>query len=224
LSVLGNEFSEQFENMDQTINIDKSIDYSQQAVEATQEDHPQLARYLIILGFGLADRPRRTVSFEDLRSSTESFQKAVSCSIGFPIVPISEGIYAVDNLLEEEKWNAAADTLSDTLQILPDVIPTTNTRDNMQHTLRLLSGLASLSTSVFLKAGKSPLEALQAFEKAPGVIVSFLIDARSDISIFRESHPELWSRYTECPEDCNYGSRDKLDPARRFPTELCSKE
>ena len=198
LSILGNGFRERFKKMNQMTDMDKSIEYSQQAVEATPEDHPQRARYLFVLGLGLADR---SLSSEDLRSSTEAFQKALSCSVGVPIVRISAGIYAVDNLLDEEKWNAAADTLSDILRLLPDVTPTTNSRDDMQHTLGLLSRLASLSTSVFLKAGKSPLEALQALERARGVIASFLIDARSDTSILKENHPELWSRYTHCQRE-----------------------
>ena len=39
------------------------------------------------------------------------------------------------------------------------------------------------------------MESLQALEMSRGVISSFVIDSRFDVSMLEESHPDLWSRY-----------------------------
>jgi tetratricopeptide (TPR) repeat protein len=200
LSALGAGLRDRFQKMDQIADVDESIKYARQAVEATPIDHPQRARYLFVLGLGFTDRFAKTVSSVDFMSSIEAFKQAAACSSGVPLVRLAAGFFAVENMVEKEKWNDAADTINHIIHLLPDVFLATNSRDDMQSILRNLSGLASLSASVFLKAGKPSLEALQALERARGVFAGFLIDARSDTSILKEKHPELWSRYTQCQQ------------------------
>lgn len=180
--------------------INNSIKWCQWAVDGTREDNPQKARNLLVLGYTLDARSELEDSIRDLKSSTEAYQKALSHSVAVPWIRVLAGRCAVDNLLGEKRWNAAADVLSDVLQVLPDITLPTNSRYDMQHLLGKLSNLASLSASVYLKAGKSPLKALQALEQARGIIASFLIDARSEISVLKEDHPELWSQYTHCQQ------------------------
>lgn len=198
LSLLALALAERFAKTDQTNDIDESIKFSQQAVEATLEDNPQRARYLFLLGIGLTTRSRGDFSSKDFRTSIQAFNKALSHSAGFPLVRIAAGIFAVDNLLEAEKWNDASDMLGEILELLTDLTLPTNSRDDLQHTLKMLSELSSLSASAFLKAGKSPVEALQALEQARGIIGSYLMESRSDISMLKENYPELSSRYTNC--------------------------
>jgi tetratricopeptide (TPR) repeat protein len=166
LAILANGFMEKFERGEKMVDIDQSIQYAQQAVEALLPDHPQRSRILIILGLAFAKRSERTASSAYFNNSTKAFLTVVSSSSGFPSIHITAGLYAVENYIEGNNWKEAAGTLDEIRQLLPEVAIPTNSRDDIQSTLRQLSRLASVSASIFLKAGRSPLEALQALEKA----------------------------------------------------------
>lgn len=57
-------------------------------------------------------------------------------------------------------------------------------------------GLGSLAASVFLRDRRPALESLQALEKTSGgVISSFLLDSKSDVSMLQECIPDLWREY-----------------------------
>lgn len=70
----------------------------------------------------------------------------------------------------------------------------------MQHVLQSLSNLASSFPSVLLKAGKGPLEALQALEQGRGIIAGLILDARSDTSQLKEENLELYNKYKKYEE------------------------
>jgi tetratricopeptide (TPR) repeat protein len=200
LDNLGLRFGDRFQRIGQMTDLEQAIQYGQQALEATPADHPDRARYLNNLGSKLGDRFQRTHAVADLRGSTEIFKKALSCSSSVALSRIAAGRSAVYNLRIEKKWNDAAHILVKILHLLPEVTPPTNSRDDLQHTLQQLSGLASSAASIFLKAGKPAVKALQALESGRGIIASLMIDARSDASMLKEKYPELWSRYAECRE------------------------
>ena len=48
---------------------------------------------------------------------------------------------------------------------------------------------------VYLRAGRSVSESLQALEQYRGVISSLIIDSRSDVSLLEERYPEVAARY-----------------------------
>ena len=201
LATLAIGLAERFAAYNNIDDINKAIKLSCEAIEAFPEDHPQRARHLFCLGHELEVRARKTGSYEDLDNSTKRFMQAALSETCFPLVRIAAAMFAVDNLVIEEEWGIAADMLAAALLILGEVVLPTNFRDDMQYLLKLLSKLASLTVSVFLKAGKSPLEALQGLEKARGIIASFSIDARSDLSILERQQPELFSRYMDCQNE-----------------------
>ncbi|KAI9782887.1 MAG: hypothetical protein M1816_001668 [Peltula sp. TS41687] len=198
LNNLGAGYRERFQRTDQMADLEQAIQYHQQAVGATPADHPDRASYLNSLGNGYRDRFRRVHAEVDLISSIEIFKQALSSSFGDPLARIMAGRSAVRHLLIEGKWNDAAHTLEEILRLLPEVTPLTNSRNDLQYVLRQLSGLASLSASVFLKSGKLALKAIQALESGRGIIASLMIDSRSDASMLKEKYPELWSRYAQC--------------------------
>lgn len=157
LCVLPERLKDRFQKTGQIADINDSIKFARQAVEATSIDHPQRARYSFVLGLGFSDRFAKTASSVHFMRSIEAFKQAATCSSGVPLVRLTAGLFAVENLVEEKKWNDAADTKNYILNLLPDVFVATNSRDDMQSILRTLSGLASLSHS------REPVESLLAF-------------------------------------------------------------
>ena len=97
-----------------------------------------------------------------------------------------------------QQWKSAAEFLDIALELLPEVIPNSKNRSDLQYTLRQLVGLSWWVGSIFLKAERTPLQAIQALELTRGIMISHGLDARSDISELKEKQPELWSLYIEC--------------------------
>jgi hypothetical protein len=134
----------------------------------------------------------------DLINSTENFKVSFRDPFGYPAIRIISGKGAVQNLIEEERWQDSAQVMERILQLLPQVALPTGSRSDLQHFLRTFAGVASLAASILLKAGEPPFIALQALERGRGVIASLMMDVRSDILELRDQHPQIWSRYTKC--------------------------
>lgn len=92
---------------------------------------------------------------------------------------------AADIAMNADEWEEATRYLAESIDLLPKVVLRSNSRKDHQHNLKTLSNLGPLAASIFLKAGKSPLESLQALEKARGVISSLVMDSRSNVSLLR---------------------------------------
>ena len=208
LTHLGVRFDDRFKMTGQMTDLNQAIRYGYQALEITSVDHPDCVECCYSLGTRfyslgaklLNEQFGRTYAEGYFQCSTENFKRAFFCSSGAPFVRIIAGISAAKNLTREKKWNDAADLLEKVLYLLPDVTPLNNSRDDLQYILQQLSGLASFSASVFLKAGKPPVTALQALENSRGIIASLMINIRSDVSMLKEKYPKLWLQYTKCQE------------------------
>jgi hypothetical protein len=93
------------------------------------------------------------------------------------------GVSAAICLFGLSRWTQSSVIFQEVFNLLPMVSPRTSSRQDLQHTLKQLSGAASLAASTFLKAKRSPLEALQILEQGRGIIARLVIDSRSDTSL-----------------------------------------
>jgi hypothetical protein len=91
--------------------------------------------------------------------------------------------------------------LDKTLDIIPDIVPGTVSKGDMQILVQKFFGFGGLAASIFLKVGRTPLQALQALEICRGIISSLVMDSRPDLSSLQRSQPELCARYTKCLND-----------------------
>ena len=183
-----------------TEDAEKVIEFSQRGLDVTPESHPNPTLSLWTLGSALAELSQKTASPKRLNCSIKAFQDAASCSTGFPNIRILASVEAINILIKQEQWSTAANSFDYFFELLPEIILPEKSRNDLQYVLGLLSGIGSRAASVYLKAGNSPVHALQALEKARGIISSLLIDTRSDVSILKEHYPQLWSRYTQCQQ------------------------
>jgi hypothetical protein len=179
----------------------EAIDIERRTMAVTPPDHPYLAGYLNNLGARLYDRFQRNRSIQDLEEANSLCQKALDHKPSQPLQRIICGIKVAKYLISLERWEDAATDLEVTVDLLPMVAIRSNSREDLQYALQSFSGLASLTASVFLKARKSALEALEFLEYGRGIIASLTMDLRSDESQLQAEYPELWSRYARLRQD-----------------------
>ncbi|KIW77442.1 hypothetical protein Z517_09888 [Fonsecaea pedrosoi CBS 271.37] len=190
--------------------LDKAIQYSKEAIDGTDDDNPDLATYYSNLGslFHHRCELHGQARQEDLRNAMSAYESCLGTSSGFPLTRVLAGQTAVYHLAAEKNWIKAAQLLDQILDLLPMITQPTSARDDLQHTLRQLFGLASVTGSVFLKAGRSPAKALQALEQSRGIISSLMMDFRADLSSLDGEHDDKRSRYIKV--------RQQITTANRF--------
>ena len=177
--------------------IEQAIQCYRRAIEATPHDHPDRARRWQELGAGLKDLYQGTGRAADLHESVEAFKASCFDPFGQPIIRIDSGKQAAQILGEEQIWEDSSHVQDEVLRLLRQVTCPTDSREKWQKTLATFSGLAARAASVHLKAGRSPLEALQTLENGRGIIASLMMDVRWDLSRLQDINPFLWQVYKE---------------------------
>jgi tetratricopeptide (TPR) repeat protein len=200
LNYLGTRFRDRFLRKAELTDLEEAILFGQLALDSVPEDHPDREYYLNNLGTRFGDRFTRKGERKDIDESTRYFRQSLHHPSGTPLARVTAGISAAKNLVQLSDWRESAVSFQEALNLFPKVTPRTSSRQDLQHTLQQLSGSASLAASVFLKAGRSPLEALQILEQGRGVIAGLVVDSRSDVSSLREMHPDLYLQYTRLRE------------------------
>lgn len=188
-----------FNTLHDPADLDYAIQTQQQVVNLISKEDARRATCLRNLGISLFARTRISPEAEDLKKSTSVFTETMLCSNSLPSDRIQGAWSAAHILIGDGQWEEATQAL----ELLLDLIPRTNSRDDMQNTIRNLSGFASFSASVFFKAGREPAQALQALNKGRGIVASFMIDAKSDSLALKTTHPKLCAHYVRIREQIN---------------------
>ncbi|CUS11108.1 unnamed protein product, partial [Tuber aestivum] len=93
------------------------------------------------------------------------------------------------------KFRESISILEDAVNLIPSVDLRFLKRDDQQHMLSEISGLASIAASVALQAGREAFDSLKILELGRGIIMGFLIDSRSDVSDLKTDHPLTFDRF-----------------------------
>ena len=195
LGNLGKSFHVRYHQTGSADDLDNAILTEQAAVNITSEDDPNRARRLTDLAIEFRSRYLRTGSTDDLQEAFTHFTESLYDAGSPHFDCLLSGMYAACIASDYGQYDQGAQYLTECLDLLPNIVLRSHSHEDLQYILRQLSGLASLSATVFLRAGRSALISLQALEKSRGVISNFVIDSRSDVSMLEERHPELSSRY-----------------------------
>jgi CHAT domain-containing protein/tetratricopeptide (TPR) repeat protein len=178
-----------------TKDIDEAIKYEKLALENAPADHPDTAEYAQSLGIYFLKRAEVSGSVKDIEDSIEHALQSLRHTRGVPLTRLTAGILAACCFAILTKWTRSSAVFEEVLKLLPKISPRTRAKQDMQHALQKVSGAACLAASVFLKAGRTPTEALQILEQSRGIIASLVIDSRSEITGLREKHENLYSRF-----------------------------
>jgi tetratricopeptide (TPR) repeat protein len=202
LNNLGAWLGTRFERSGETKDLEEAIDTARRAVQSTPPDHPNLAMYLNNLGAWLGRRFERIGEMKDLEEVVQCYQQAFSCIAAVPLERVKAVARCLNNLADLHKTHEAAKLGRDALALLPIVNNRNLDRGDQQFVLSGFSGIASDLCALLLSQGRLH-EAVECLEQGRAIIISRLLDDRSDVSgLFRE-HPKLAQRYQSLVEKIN---------------------
>ncbi|RPB27039.1 hypothetical protein L211DRAFT_780416 [Terfezia boudieri ATCC MYA-4762] len=174
--------------------LEAAISRSEAAVQAIPEGTPDQAAMLSNRGIYLKRRYERTGDHHSLEAALDADCSAWSIISAPILIRLQAASRAAETLVFNtmlKDLSRACSLLRNALHLLPLVTSRSLEREDQQHILGQLSGLASLAASVSLEVGDSPLEALRLLELGRSITNGQLLDYRSDISHLKENYPTL---------------------------------
>lgn len=180
--------------------VDEAISLGKRALETGRENHPYLVECLRLLGLCFLTRAEISGSPADVDECVDYSIQSLRLASGLPLTRMRTGVLAATCLAMLTKWTDSATVFEESFDLLPLIFPRTSDKQDLQHMLKRLAGAVPLAASVFLKAGKSPAEALQILEKGRGIIDSLTIDSKFDVPKLKNQHKDLYARYINLRE------------------------
>ncbi|KAL9068124.1 MAG: hypothetical protein Q9157_006596 [Trypethelium eluteriae] len=178
-----------FKEKGEAQDLEKSLKNVQLSVDATADDDPARVRRLRTRGDCHREHYKWTNSREELQRAFHYYEMSLNQNRGDPLDRIVSGKKAAASAIGLENWSDAALCLEKCLGLLPRVITRSNAV-NKRAALQKLSMLGSVTATVFLKAGRSALESLQALEHYRSIISGLSANSRSDVTTL-EKHSSL---------------------------------
>ena len=190
LNNLGNQLCRRYERTGKIEDLEEAIRVSRQAVEVTPEDHPDLAGRLNNLACQLLS--------SNLSNNDEPLLlllQAWNCSNAAPLVRIRVTTPLLLLLRERGDYDTAYKLSVDAIDLLPRVHNRTLSLQDKQYVVSLFSGLATDACSLTLQTGEPPTKAVGLLERGRGVILSLLMDDRSDTAELEAADSTLCELY-----------------------------
>ena len=186
------------------------------ALTHTLEGHIKRALYLnnlataLILRFnriGSIDGLNQAISVDDVDRAIMMMEQTASVNTTPPSLRIHSANSASRLLTISREWDRANNVLQIGIHLLPTISPRSLRQPDRQFNISEFAGITSRAVSVSLQCGETPYRALQLSELGNGVLTSLQLQVRSDVSILKESHPELAQQFCsirnqlDCPRD-----------------------
>ncbi|UXY25984.1 CHAT domain-containing tetratricopeptide repeat protein [Streptomyces sp. HUAS TT20] len=209
LSNLGLALRERFGRTGDQTDLDEAIRLGREATQATPADHPDRAAMLSNLGAALRERFGRTGDQTDLDEAVSAYVGAWESGSAAPSVRMRAAGAAARLLAQSEDGRVrAADVLEAAVWLLPEVAPRQLARGDQQYALGGFAGLAGDAAALVLANPRGTEQdcaarALRLLEAGRAVLLSQVLDTRSDLTDLHEQHPELAARFVVL--------RDRLD-------------
>jgi len=191
---LGNNLSRRYKQTGNLEDLEAATTHAEASLKALPEDHPYRGKQLSYLGDILSSRYERSGNLQDLEAAIGSHFASWSTRTAPILIRLVGALSAAKMLVlnpSVKDQSRAYSLLHDAAHLMPLATSRSLERDDQQHILGQLTGLASLAAAVALEAGQLPLEALRLQELGRSVTNGQLIDYRSDISNLIEQHPTL---------------------------------
>jgi hypothetical protein len=209
LTILSMALRTRFEHTEAPADLEEAIRVGEKAVETMPADHPAQPLYLYNLGNAYSAWFEHTGEGRD--AARTAYSRAVSAPAAQPSTQI-RAARAAANLAAEAETNYAADLLATAVRLLPKVAPRQLHRGDQQWALGGFSGLAGDAAALTLSAAGTAgpgdtgaARALQLLESGRAVLLSQILETRSDLTALRQHHPELAARFLHL--------RNRLDAA-----------
>lgn len=132
---------------------------------------------------------------QDLLEALDSFDDASQCLAAIPRMRLRSfrGAVAILEFLQE--WDRASEVTQRTVKLLPLVCGRHLDRKDQQHAIKEITGIATDACSLSIKTER--VEQAQQVEYGRGLILGYLIDNKSDISLLRQADASLANEFEE---------------------------
>ena len=191
---LGNCLYSRYEETGNLQDLEAALTYSRAAVAKIPEGHPERGHWLHLLGHHEYSRYQHTKNPWDLEAAIAAW----FATWNITNAPNWERLQAAKHTamtfisyIRVKDLSRASSLLYDAAHLIPMSTFRSLQREDQQHILGRLNGLASITTAVFLEAGQSLLEVLRLQELGRSIANSQLLDYRSDIPDLVKQHPRL---------------------------------
>ncbi|ALG06384.1 CHAT domain-containing protein [Kibdelosporangium phytohabitans] len=173
---------------------DEALRLNRRAVKLLGQDHRDapLARHNLALCLEIG-RPQdndRTV-----REARDTFREVAGNASASPTVRVHAGIGWARCSARAGNWADAARGYAAAIDLLPMLASRTRDRDDWEHGLGDLAGLAANAAAAALNAGDRAL-AVQLLEQGRGVLLAQEFDERGDLTVLARSAPDLADDHT----------------------------
>jgi tetratricopeptide (TPR) repeat protein len=196
LSNLGNALRLRYERTNDPDTLDEAVVVARRAVDAAPGGHPNRAACLINLGTTLRALFTRTGSPRALAEATTAWATAANLSSASATLRIAASRSWGDAAMLANDAETALEAFRTAVDLLPRVAARSLAREDREHGLGKLAGLAAQVAGAAVAAGR-PGEAVELLEQTRGVLLADTLDARSDLSELRARAPELASELAD---------------------------
>jgi tetratricopeptide (TPR) repeat protein len=218
LSNLGGTLSNRYARTGVMDDLEEAIRVARQAVAATPDDHLDLAARLNNLGRTLSIQYDRTRAMDDLEEAVQVSERAWRCENATPFVRLRASTLALRLLQAQQHFERAYRLAVDAIDLLPYIHNRSLDHQDQQYVVAHFSGLATTACSLALHTGQGPEAALEVLERGRGVILSLLIDDRSDTSKLNAAYPEVCAQYESLLVQVNTSTKDVADDRTQTAT------
>ena len=176
------------------VDLNQAIETSEKAILDPAQGPTLKAAHLLSLGNVLQQACIRTASPEHRLRALAAYEECLETLSAPPTIRITAACSAA-LLYKSTNIQKECQLLKFAVEMLPMVSPRTLHRGEQQLRLSRLAGVATSAASASLETGGSVYEALQILEVGKAVTAHQLLDARSDITLLEEAHPNLAERF-----------------------------
>jgi hypothetical protein len=185
----------QYERTRQIDDLNEAIRVARQTIEIAPRDHPDFASWLDALTKVLDYRDEETWEMDDLEETIQVSTEATNTKPATPLVRIGASTMAAGLLIKRRDFHAGYALAIEAIGLLQVIHNQSLTLQDQQFVVSHISSLATQACSLSLEAGQSAFKAVASLESGRGVILSLLIDDRSDTPKLKEAHHARFTRY-----------------------------
>lgn len=180
--------------------FERAIKLGEIGIECIPRQHSAFGIALDNHGSHLFTLYMRTNAPQHLSESIEASCRALRHIYTNPLQRIKSARAAAMKLIFSAKYAEAAQILKEAMDILPRIASRAHSHEDLEQAIKSVSGLSAITASVFLIIGRPAVDALQILERGRGIISGLSLDSKSDVSLLKDSHPQLWADYVRLQE------------------------
>lgn len=202
LTNLGTMLGDLYDKNGVTSHLEEAIDTARQAVQSIPMDHPDHAVCLNNLGNRLLKQVESTGRVTDLEEVSQCYLRAFESTVGRPLDRARAAARYISISARLSRSREGITVGKAALALLPTINTRNLDRNDQQFVLSGFAGIASDLCALLVAEGQLQ-DAVECLEEGRTIIISRLLDDRSDISRLCQSNPQLAQRYTSLVTEVN---------------------